>query len=109
MRGRAGGNGPEEGDRVTISMPTSPQGVICFYAVNKLGAVASMIHPLSPPKEIEFYLNISKSVMALTIDAFYGSFNQIMHKTACKKLILAIPDYLGLVKKVGFNLTKAQI
>lgn len=101
--------GLKKGDRVTISMPTSPQGVICFYAVNKLGAVASMIHPLSPPKEIEFYLNISKSVMALTIDAFYGSFNQVMHKTACKKLILArIPDYLGLVKKIGFNLTKGR-
>jgi acyl-CoA synthetase (AMP-forming)/AMP-acid ligase II len=34
---------------MTISMPTSPQGVICFYAANKLGVVASMIHPLSTP------------------------------------------------------------
>jgi len=27
-------------DRITISMPTSPQGIICFYAANKLGVVA---------------------------------------------------------------------
>jgi len=51
----------KKGDRITISMPTSPQGVICFYAANKLGAVASMIHPLSPAKEIEFYLKTAKS------------------------------------------------
>jgi len=101
--------GLKKGDRVTISMPTSPQGVICFYAVNKLGAVASMIHPLSPPKEIEFYLNISKSRFALTIDAFYGNFKRVMANTECETLILArLPDYLGLVKRIGFNLTKGR-
>ena len=35
------------GDRITISMPTCPQGVIAFYAAGKLGAVPAMI-PLSP-------------------------------------------------------------
>jgi len=49
--------GMKKGDRITISMPTTPQGIICFYAANKLGAVAAMIHPLSTAKEIEFYLN----------------------------------------------------
>ncbi len=98
--------GLKKGDRMTISMPTCPQGIICFYAVNKLGAVASMIHPLSPAKEIEFYLNISKSTMALTIDAFYGNFRQVMNNTPCKTLILAkIQDYMPLAKKIGFNLT----
>ena len=98
--------GLKKGDRLTISMPTCPQGIICFYAVNKLGAIASMIHPLSPPKEIEFYLNVSKSTMALTIDPFYGNFKQVMHNTPCKTLILAkIQDYMPLFKKIGFNLT----
>ena len=101
--------GLKKGDRMTISMPTCPQGIICFYAIIKLGAVASMIHPLSPPKEIEFYLNISKSKFALTLDAFYKNFKQAMEKTQCKTLILArIPDYLPLLKKIGFNLTKGR-
>jgi long-chain acyl-CoA synthetase len=98
--------GLEKGDRMTISMPTCPQGIICFYAVNKLGAVASMIHPLSPAKEIEFYLNVSKSTMALTIDPFYRNFKQVIHRTPCKTLILAkIQDYMPMMKKIGFNLT----
>ena len=53
--------GLKPGDRMTIAMPTCPQAVIGFYAVNRLGGVASMIHPLSTATEIEFYLNLSQS------------------------------------------------
>jgi long-chain acyl-CoA synthetase len=101
--------GLRAGDRMTIAMPTCPQAVICFYAVNKLGAVASMIHPLSTATEIEFYLNLSRSRFALTLDAFYGKFNQIRDNTGLEQLILArIPDYLGWLKRLGFNLTKGR-
>ncbi|MBN2256044.1 MAG: AMP-binding protein [Deltaproteobacteria bacterium] len=101
--------GLRQGDRVTISMPTSPQGIICFYAVNKLGAVASMIHPLSPPGEIEFYLNTSKSTYALTLDAFYKNFRDVADRTPLTKLILTkISDYLPPLKKVAFQLTKGR-
>jgi len=75
----------KKGDRITIAMPTCPQGIICFYAANKLGAVSSMIHPLSPPADVEFYLNLSKSRLALTLDAFYGKFKAIQLKPALKR------------------------
>ena len=47
--------GVKEGDRVTICMPNTPVAVITFYAINMIGATASMIHPLSSENEIEFY------------------------------------------------------
>ncbi len=101
--------GLKKGDRITISMPTSPQGIICFYAANKLGAVASMIHPLSTEPEIEFYVNISKSRFALTLDAFYGTFKNVQKTTGLETLILTkIPDYLRGIVKIGFNLTKGR-
>ena len=101
--------GLKKGEVITISMPTTPQGIICFYAANKLGAVASMIHPLSTEDEIEFYLNVSNSSMALTLDAFYGKFNAVMEKTNCKRLILArIGDYLSPIKQFGFWMTKGR-
>ena len=58
------------GDRVTICMPNSPQALDCFYALNRIGAVPSMIHPLSAPKEIAFYLEASRSKAILTLDQF---------------------------------------
>lgn len=101
--------GLKKRDTITISMPTTPQGIICFYAANKIGARASMIHPLSTQSEIEFYLTLSQSTMALTLDAFWGKFNAVMDNTQCRKLILAkIGDYLSPVKKLGFWLTKGR-
>ena len=80
--------GLQKGDRMTISMPTTPQGVVCFYAINKLGAIASMIHPLSPPKQIEFFLNLSNSSFILTIDKVFPNVEKIIDNTPLKMIIL---------------------
>src|SRR5277367_2822578 len=59
------------GDRILISLPTSPQAVIAFYAVNKIGAISAFIHPLSTTPEIEYFLNATGATIVLTLDAFY--------------------------------------
>ncbi len=58
-------------DRVTICMPNCPPAVDAFYAVNRIGAAANMVHPLSAKNEIIFYLNVSKSKAIITLDLFY--------------------------------------
>jgi long-chain acyl-CoA synthetase len=96
--------GLKKGDRITISMPTSPQGLICFYAANKLGAVSSMIHPLSTTAEIEYYLNVSKSRFALTLDTFYDKFREVKDTTPLETLILTgIFDSMAGTEKGGSN------
>jgi len=45
--------GVDRDDRVTICMPSTPEAICMVYAVNLIGAVSSMIHPLSSEKEIE--------------------------------------------------------
>ncbi|MFX0148836.1 MAG: AMP-binding protein [Candidatus Hodarchaeota archaeon] len=80
--------GLKQGGRMTISMPTSPQGIICFYAINKIGAIASMIHPLSPPSQIEFFLNLSNSTHLLTLDRVYPNVEKIIDKSPLKMIIL---------------------
>ena len=102
--------GVKENDRVTIAMPNAPQAVSMFYAVNMVGAIANMIHPLSAEGEIEFYLNDSRSVAALTLDQFYGKFANIRKNTpALKTLIVAsIKDALNPVMKLGYALTEGK-
>ena len=39
-------------DRVTICMPSTPEAICTVYAVNLIGAVASMIHPLSSERKL---------------------------------------------------------
>lgn len=101
--------GIQVGDRVTICMPNCPQGIIMFYAVNVIGAIANMIHPLSAEKEIAFYLNDSKSVAAITLDQFYSKFEAIRDEVSINNLIIAdIKDALSPVMKLGYAMTSGR-
>ena len=101
--------GVKKGDRVTVALPNCPQGVTIFYAINMIGAVASMIHPLSSEKEIEFFINDSKSVMAITLDQFYGKFDAIRKNVCIRNLVItSIKDVVSLPVKIGYNLTEGR-
>ncbi len=101
--------GVREGDRVTIAMPNCPQAVFMFYAVNCIGAVANMVHPLSSEKEIEFYINLSKSVTVITLDQFYAKIEAIRQNTNVVNVILAsIRDELTRPVRAGYMLTEGR-
>ncbi len=101
--------GVREGDRVTIAMPNCPQAIYLFYAVNLVGGIANMIHPLSAEKEIEFYLNTSGSVTAITLDQFYDKFERIRQNTGVVNIIIAsIKDELSKPIRAGYMLTEGR-
>ena len=101
--------GIRAGDRVTIAMPNCPQAIYMFYAVNLVGAVASMIHPLSAEKEIEHYLNVSHSVTAITLDQFYNKFERVRKNTEVVNIIIAsIKDALSRPVRAGYMLTEGR-
>ena len=101
--------GLRRGERLLVSMPTCPQGIIAFYAANRLGAVPAMVHPLSAPPEIEHYLNASGARMALTLDAFYPVFASLAPRVSLETLVLTrIGQYLSPLKQLGFWLTKGR-
>ena len=98
-----------KGDKVTICMPNCPQALDCFYALNRIGAIANMIHPLSAPQEIAFYLNFSRSKAILTLDQFYNKVASILPQVehSCAVLIARIVDELPFPLNLLYPLTKA--
>lgn len=101
--------GVRENDKVTIAMPNCPQAIYMFYAVNLVGAIANMIHPLSAEKEIEFYLNESESVTAITLDQFYNKFESVRENTKVVNIIIAsVKDALSKPIKAGYMLTEGR-
>ena len=101
--------GIRPGDRVTLAMPNCPQTVVAFYALNLVGAVANMIHPLSSEKEIEFYLRASGSISAVTLDQFYHKFEAIRQNVDLDNIIIAsIKDALAQPIKAGYMLTEGR-
>ena len=101
--------GVKKGDMVTICMPNVPQAVFCMYALNRIGAVASMIHPLSAVSEIIYYLKEVKSDYLLTLDQFYSKVAEVEKTYPVKKVIItSAADELGAVKSAAFKLMNAK-
>ena len=101
--------GIKEGDVVTVCMPNTPQTVVCLYAINAIGAIASMIHPLSAIHEIAFYLKEAGSRTIISLDQFYGKLKKVRELVELDHMIIArISDALSPVKCVAYRLLKER-
>lgn len=99
--------GVKQGDVVTICLPNTPEALISFYAVNKIGAVADMIHPLSAGNEIKYYLTESKSRVLVLVDFAYEKVKDILDDTLVHKTIMVSPkDSMPKGLATGYALTR---
>lgn len=98
-----------KGDVVTICLPNTPHAVIAFYALNRLGAVANMVHPLTPSDELARNIESTQSTFLFVLNAFYPKYEQMLPGSSIRHTVVcAIGDYLPLVMKAGFYLTKGR-
>lgn len=96
-------------DKVSICMPNTPEAMISFYALNKIGAIANMIHPLSAENEIKYYLNLVQSEYVICIDLSFNKINHIAKQTALKKcIVVSVGDSMPLHMKMVYQLTKGR-
>lgn len=101
--------GVKEKEAVSICMPNTPEAMIAFYAINKIGAVANMIHPLSAENEIRYFLNVSQSNFVVTIDLAFNKIAHIAGDTALKKcIVVSVKDSMPLYLKAGYQMTKGR-
>ena len=92
--------GVKEGDRITICMPNTPEGILMVYAVNMVGAVCNMVHPLSSEKELEYYIKVADSKYVLVIDAVFDKIYRLRDTAQLERIIVVRPsDGLGFLKK----------
>lgn len=99
--------GVKEGDIVTICLPNMPEALYAFYACNKIGAIADIVHPLSSPEQIKFYLQQNKSRYLFLVDFNYEKYKDAIEETLVYKTILLSPKLsmpLGL--SIGYTLTR---
>ncbi len=102
--------GIKENDVVTICMPNTPQAVESLYALNRIGAVASFIHPLSAVKEISYYLNTSESKAIIVPDLFYENVMTALKnvKQSVKVIVARIQDELPSALSLAYILKKGK-
>ena len=64
--------GINKGDIVTICLPNVPEALIALYGLNRVGAIANMLHPLSAEEEIKQSLTSTRSKYLVFLDEFYN-------------------------------------
>ena len=97
--------GVKEGDRVTICMPNTPEGITMVYAVNMVGAVCNMVHPLSSEKELEYYIKVAESKYVLVFDAVFDKIYRLRDTAQLERIIVVRPsDGLGFLKQRMYKL-----
>ncbi len=97
--------GVKEKEIVTVALPSIPEALYCVYALNKIGAVANMIHPLPGKDEMIFYLNEVKSRIAVIFDGAYKTIANDISKTGVENVIVASPaDSMPIALKVAYYL-----
>jgi len=97
--------GVKEKEIVTVALPSIPEALYCVYALNKIGAVANMIHPLAGKEETLNYLNEVKSRVAVIFDGAYDTIANDIDKTSVEKVVVASPaDSLPFAIKIAYGL-----
>jgi len=99
--------GVKQGDIVTICMPNIPEAIVSFYACNKIGAIADMIHPLSSQAQIKKYLSESKSRILILIDVAYVRVKNILAETSVyRTIIVSAKESMPFITNVGYQITR---
>lgn len=93
------------GDIVTICLPNVPEALIALYALNKIGAIANMVHPLSAEEEILESLNSTNSKYLVMIDLYYCKIKNIIASTSVKKVIfVSAGDSMNFFMRIGYKI-----
>lgn len=97
--------GIKKGNIVSICLPNIPEALYVLYALNKIGAIANMVHPLSAEEEIKESVNSTNSRILVFTDMFYEKIENKLDDTCLEKVLIVSPsDSLSNIKRVGYKL-----
>lgn len=101
--------GVRRGDVVTVLSANIPEAIYSFYALNKIGAVANMVHPLSGENEIKEALQRYSTAMLIAMDVSYAKIKNILQDTdVYKTVILSAKDSMNPLLKIGYEITQGH-
>lgn len=97
--------GVKRNDVVSICSANIPEAIYAIYALNKIGAIANIFHPLSAPEEIKHYLNLTSSRWLVMINVSWPSVKPVLDDTLVEKIIVIDPlESLPFVPRYGMKL-----
>lgn len=97
-------NGVKAGDRVVICGPNIPQIIGAVYAVNKIGAIGCMLHPLSVKTEIEHAVTLTGAKFAYCFDVSEKGFDGMdVTLIKCRTDQYFEKTLIGKIRSIGYH------
>ncbi len=102
--------GIQKGDMVVVSLPNIPESPYVLYALNKIGAVACLINPLSNEFSLERDLKDLNAKMYIGINESYRKLKKVTKNTNLENIIIIpmINSSQNKIMKSLYNLKKIK-
>lgn len=81
-------SGVKRDDIVTAALPNIPEAVVAFYAINRIGAIANMIHPLASAEDTCRYLQETNSHVLLMFAGNLAVTSQVLASTHVETIVM---------------------
>ncbi len=86
--------GIKSGDVVTIFLPNVVHAFTTFYALNKIGVIANIVHPLTSPEALAENIVFTKSKAIFILDILAAKYVDNINKCDIPVIICSNSDYL---------------
>jgi len=98
--------GIKKGDVIGIFLPNCPQYIVAYFAITRIGAIASGINPTYQPVEVHHQFDITKPKMLIVLDALYeSSIKPIIQESTIEHVIYTnltdLTKIKGVKKAIG--------
>ena len=98
--------GIKKGDVIGIFLPNCPQYIVAYFAITRIGAIASGINPTYQPVEVLHQFDITKPKMLIVLDALYeSSIKPIIQDSTIEHVIYTnltdLTEIKGVKKAIG--------
>ena len=94
----------KRGDVVTIFLPNVVQSFAAFYAINKIGAIANIVHPLTPVNVLEEMLTETNSKAIFVLDILMEKYIPMLRKLNKLVIVCSNSDYVPTVLRPAFKI-----
>lgn len=94
--------GVKKDDVVTICLPNIPDAIYLLYAINQIGAIANIVHPLFTFEQMDENLSMIQCKLLFCLDTDYQKFFPLIKKGITIYTCSPVSE-LSLIMKLGYK------
>ncbi len=95
--------GIKQGDVVTIFLPNVVHAFTTFYALNKIGVIANIVHPLTSPEGLKEIMDNTEAKAIFILDILAAKYADVLNSSNVPCIICSNSDYIIAPVAVAFK------